>query len=181
MTVQDRLNNYELPTLSLDEQKAHLSTEFQSLLFNTIMNRDSIYSITAHTSVLEVVKQVIYDLQIPADYTDPYGATWDEINDEFVKFCQSLEVTELKTETLEQVSEDVLDRIPDNQLFIQVMRGSDKLAADIDNFLTSLGAKAKVRRAGLPFEPTIAEKRMLALMTALFAPEEDVKGTEVLV
>lgn len=178
MTIQERIENFELIKMTKEERTSVLTTDFQNTILNTILSKDPVCLIRAHSSIFEDVYNVIKELSLPEDFVDPGGSDWESSNEEFKKFCATIPIKEISTEELEGVDINYTSKLSDNQLFLQVIRASDQVNIQVESFLDRSGAKAKIMRGGLPFEPTVAEKRLLCLMVALLAPEQPSEETD---
>jgi len=178
MTIQERVENYELTKMTQEERVAVLTKEFQNIILNTILGKDPVCLIRAHSAIFDDVYSVVQNLSLPEDFVDPGGSDWETSNTEFNKFCMSIPVKEISTEELEGVDAEYTGKLPDSQLFLQIIRASDQINIQVEGFLEKTGAKGKIMRSGLPFEPTIAEKRMVCLMVALLSPEQSTESTD---
>ena len=84
-----------------------------------------------------------------------------------------------ETVTIIPITVDQLEALPDSQLealdpaemLYKPFTAEQTQRLEIDRFLVSSGTVRKLQKAGLPFDPTLPEKRLLAMMVALFAPE----------
>jgi hypothetical protein len=83
------------------------------------------------------------------------------------------------TVTIIPITVDQLEDLPDAQLealdpaemLYKPFSAEQTQRLEIDRFLVNTGTIRKLQKAGLPFDPTLPEKRLLAMMVALFAPE----------
>jgi hypothetical protein len=181
MTIQERLNNFALYKLTEDEQEEALRKDLQGIIVATLAQNDAVVSITAHEAFIAPLMKALQKLTLPENFdTGSPNVTWEDANEEFQKYCDKIAIRSLTNEELESFGSEALANLEDSQLFIQVLRSSEKLNYALDSFLESSGTIAKLTKARLPFQPTIQEKRFLAMLVALLAPVVE-KESDVLV
>jgi hypothetical protein len=173
MTPQTRLENYDLYKMTQDEQYQTLLQNLRETILSALLRNDAVERLSCHEAFEVPFKKAMAEMSLPADFKDPAGNPWEVANEAFAGYCAKIPLSVFTTAELESMPEETLEALTDNQLFVHVLLTSDRLNLVVDQFLTQTGAKAKIMRAGLPFEPSMAEKRILALITALLAPEAE--------
>ena len=179
--VNAKLEEYSVSKMTPESQVIYFKAIIQKTVLDSLVNGDGVYQIGVHTNFLAAFRQALASCELPTSYEDPYGVSFDDANAAFKEYCSNLQVSEMETSQIAPLTAKVLAALPPEELFVKIVTNTARINFLTEQFLINSGAANKLARAGLPFDPSAGEKRILAMLVALLAPERGPEDQSVLI
>jgi hypothetical protein len=169
--VQNKLSNWDVYNLSEEEKVSYFKNKYGDLLCQYGVAGEVLESIIVEESFYDAFIEALNNLELSQNFTLPNSSVdFDTLNKDFQSYAKSLTnlVRTAPTAYFANANEDLLNQIDAESLFIQIMTTRLRESMSTTNYLLSKGILGKIQQSGLNFTLTESEKRMLALIAALF-------------
>lgn len=166
--VEAKLNEWDLPKKTKDEQVAELRPLISDAVIRFATAGDNIESLTVHEDLFEAVSEAIGSAELPKDFSDPSGADWEAVNAEFLTLCKSIPVKSAPTGYFAQANPEYLNSLAPVQVFVSFMTRTKREMIALQQFDMKYGISQHLAKAGIAFQPTPAEMRLLSMIVAIF-------------
>jgi len=165
--LEEKLSAWEVTGMEFEAQVEYFKYLANDIIRLVIVNRDPIESITVHESVYDAVCSALQAIGLPEGYQDPTGATFEQSNADFKKYCAGLVVRNAPTGFFASVAPEILENAMPEQIFVQIITPGRREYAIVEAFDKQVGVTARLHSVGLVINPSYAERRLMCMLAAL--------------
>lgn len=166
--METKFNEWELTKKTKEEQIEELKPLLSDAILRFATSGDAIESLTVHEDLYETVSEALSLADLPKDFNDSSGLDWETVNEEFRKMCKSIPVKSAPTGYFAQANPEYLNALAPVQLFVSFMTKSKREMIALQQFDMKYGVSQLLAKAGIGFQPTPAEMRIMCMIVAIF-------------